>query len=148
MKHSTFNFQHSTATGIAALPLVLMVGGLITAITIALLTGNFLATQSEFGLRLNSQAFSAATSGIQDAFLRIIRDKTFTGSYTITFADGSMVDVTVCKDSIAPVCVGLGKDQITALGKSQNRNRKFQAVVDVDAVTGEVELESLTEVAL
>ncbi len=138
----------STRGGIAALPLVLMIGGLITEITIALLAGNLLATQSEFGLRLNSRAFAASQSGIQDAFLRIIRDKTFASSYTITFADGSTADVTVCKDSIAPVCVGLGKDQITALGKAQTKNRRFQGVVDVDAVTGEVKLESITEVAL
>lgn len=141
-------YKLSTTRGIAALPLVLMVGGLITAITLALLVANLLATQSEFGLRLSSQAFTAAQSGVQDAFLRIVRDKTFTGSYAITFADGSSAAVTVCKDSIAPVCVGVGKDLITALGQAQTRNRKFQAVVDLDAVTGEAKLESLNEVAL
>ena len=106
--YSLFTIHNSTRKGIVALPLVLMIGGLITTITIALLTSNLLGTQSEFGLRLNSQAFTAAQSGIQDAFIRIIRDKTFTSSYTITFADGSTADVTICKDSIAPVCVGLG----------------------------------------
>lgn len=134
--------------GIAALPLVLMLGGLITAITVSLLMANLLSTQSEFGLRLNSQAFAASQSGIQDAMLRIIRDKTFASSYTINFADGSSADITVCRDAIAPVCVGLGKDKITSLGKSQGRNRKFQAIVNVDAVTGEMILESITEVAL
>lgn len=134
--------------GIAALPLVLMLGGLITVVTTSLLMANLLSTQSEFGLRLNSQAFAAAQSGIQDALLRIARDKTFASSYTMNFSDGSTVDVAVCRDAIAPVCVGLGKDRVSATGKSQGRNRKFQAIVNVDSVTGEMILESITEVAL
>jgi len=134
--------------GLAALPLVLMLGGLITAITVSLLMANLLSTQSEFGLRLNSQAFAASQSGIQDALMRIVRDKTFAGSYSINFTDGSSVDVIVCRDAIAPVCVGLGKDKVTALGKSQGRNRKFEVIAGVDSTTGEMSVESINEIAL
>lgn len=144
------NFRHyklSTVNGIAALPLVLMLGGLITEVTIALLVGNYLATQSEYGLRLNSQAFAAAASGIQDATERLIKDKTFSGSYTITFPD-STADVSVCVNAIEPLCVGLGKAQISSLGQAGTRNRSLIAVLSVDSTTGEVQLESVTEVAL
>ncbi len=146
-KLSTFNFQLSTRKGIAALPLVLMVGGLITQITVALMVSNFLLTQSEFGLRSSSEAFLAAQAGYQDAFIRIIRSKEYAGSYTLTFAN-STVDVTVCSDAPDPICVGLNKDKITVLGKSQNRNRKFEAILDVSQTTGEATLESFAEVAL
>ncbi len=132
--------------GIAALPLVLMIGGLIAEIIIAMIVGNFLLTQSESGLRLSSEAFLAAQSGYQDAFIRIIRDKEFSGSYTLVFS-GSSVDVTVCSDAPSPACAGLDKDKITVVGKSRGRNRKFEAILDVSQATGEATLESLAEVA-
>lgn len=145
--HSSFMIHDSTRKGIAALPLVLMISGLIAEVTVALLVGNFLATQSEYGLRLNSRAFAAAASGIQDATRRLIKDKTFSGSYALALAD-STADISVCVNSIAPLCVGLGKAQITSLGKAGTRNRSLTAVLSVDSTTGEVKIESITEVAL
>ncbi len=133
--------------GIAALPLILMIGGLIGEIIVALLVGNFFLTQSESGLRASSKAFLAAQSGYQDAFLKIIRNKSSDGSYSITFSDSS-VDVTVCKDAPDPVCVGDDKDKITVLGTSGNKNRKFEAILDVNQNTGQATLESFTEVPL
>lgn len=133
--------------GIAALPLVLMIGGLITEITVALMVSNFILTQSEVGLQASSEAFLAAQAGYQDAFMRIIRNKEYSGSYTLTFPN-STVDVTVCSDAPEPVCAGLNKDIITVLGKSQNRNRKFEAILDVSQATGESLLSSYAEVAL
>lgn len=147
LSNSLLIIRNSVRRGIAALPLVLMLGGLITEVTVALLVGNYLATQSEFGLRLNSQAFAAAASGIQDATQRLIKDKTFNGSYALTLADGT-ADVSVCVNSIAPLCVGLGKAEITSLGKSGTRNRNLTAILSVDSTTGEVKIESITEVAL
>lgn len=152
MRLSTFNFRLSgqglsTNKGIAALPLILMIGGLIGEITVALLVGNFFLTQSESGLRASSKAFLAAQSGYQDAFMKIIRNKTSDGSYTITFADSS-VDVTVCKNAPDPVCVGNDKDKITVLGKYGGKNRKFEAILDVSQSTGLSTLESFNEVPL
>lgn len=140
-------YKLSTTRGIAALPLVLMISGLITEVTVALLIGNFLATQSEYGLRLNSQAFAAAASGIQDATARLIKDKTFSGSYVLTLADAT-ANISICVDAIDPLCVGLGKAQITSLGQAGTRNRSLVAILSVDSTTGEVQLESITEVAL
>lgn len=141
------NFSIISRRGVAALPLVMMIGGLISGIIIALLVSNFLLNQSEVGFRASSAAFLAAQSGYQDAFMRIIRDKEYTGTYTITF-DNSSVDVTVCTDAPDPTCVGFNKSRITVLGQSQNRNRKFEAILDVSQETGEATLESFAEVAL
>lgn len=137
----------STTKAIAALPLVLILGGIITEVTVSLLVANFLITQSEYGLRLNSQAFVAATSGIQDATKRLIKDKTFSGTYILTLAD-STASVSVCVNAISPVCVGLGRAQITSVGTSHGHNRSLQAIFSLDSTTGEVKLQSLTETAL
>ena len=145
--HSSFIVHYSIRKGIAALPLVLMIGGLITEVTVALMVSNFLLIQSETGLRASSEAFLAAQAGYQDAFMRIIRNKEYSGSYTLTFPN-STVDVTVCSDAPDPACVGLNKDRITVLGKSQNRNRNFQAILNVSQITGEATLSSISELAL
>ena len=141
------SIPNSAREGIAALPLVLMIGGLITQIIIAMLVSNFLLTRSESGLRTSSAAFLNAQSGYQDAFMRIIRDKEYAGSYTLIFPDGA-ADVAVCSDAPSPACVGLDRDRITILGKSLNRNRKFEAILNVSQITGEATLESFNEVPL
>ncbi|MBU6141757.1 four helix bundle protein [Patescibacteria group bacterium] len=133
--------------GIAALPLVIMIGGLVIEIAVALLVGNALTSKTELNARLNAQALAAAQSGIQDAMLRIARDKTFSGQYALSFPDGSIANVTVCADQPAPNCVGLNKDQIISLGSMQNRTHQLKAILDVNQATGEVKVESLSEVA-
>ncbi len=133
------------SSGIAALPLVLMLGGLITQISIALLISNFLLLQSELGLRYNSQALAAAQTGIQDGILRVIRDKTFSSSYTITLPDGSTADVSVCTNTPDPICIGADRGRVISVGKSHARNKKLQAILDVSQVTGAVKVVSLSE---
>ena len=141
------NLKFEFSNGIAALPLVLMIGGLIGEIFVALLVGNFFLVQSESGLRASSKAFLAAQSGYQDAFIRIIRNKSSEGSYTLNFSDSS-ADVTVCRNLPEPACAGLNKDKITVLGRYHDKIRKFEAVLDVNQSTGEATLESFNEVAL
>lgn len=129
--------------GIVALPVILMLGGLIAEIAIAMAVSVFLLTSSEFGMRLSSDAFFAARAGIQDGILRIVRDKNFTSSYNLTVGNVT-ADVTVCNIS----CVGAGKAKVAAVGRAQSRSRKLEAVFAVSSGTGEVRLESLKEVQL
>ncbi len=78
--------------GTVTLPVVILMGGIITEIAIA---GAFLAyflSQSGFGLKLSAEAFAAAQSGIEDAKLKIIRNKDFTSSpnpYTLSVGSRS-----------------------------------------------------------
>ncbi|MBI4991747.1 MAG: hypothetical protein HZB99_00825 [Candidatus Harrisonbacteria bacterium] len=134
--------------GVAALPTVLLLGGLIMEIMIAATLSSYLLVSSEFGIRLGSRALFAARSGIQDALIRVVRDKNFTSSsYTLPVGNYS-VEVSVCKDLPEPICVGDGKHKITAVGTAENRSRKLEAIVSVDSATGEARLQSLKEVEL
>jgi len=136
------------------LPVVLLIGGLIMEIAIA---GAFLAYflgQSGFGLKLSAEALAAARSGVEDARLKIVRDKNFTASpnpYTMAVGSRS-AEVTVCKNfrTVSSACdtVMSGKYEVTSLGSAMSKRRQLKAILYIDSTTGEVQLESLNEVAL
>ena len=132
------------SAGIAALPIILILGGLIGEIVIAATLSSYLLINAQFGIRLSNEAFLASQAGIKDALLRVTRDKNFSSVLYVLAVNNASADVTVCKD----ICVGAGKDQIISIGKSQSRNRKLEAIAAIDSVTGEVRLESLKELEL
>lgn len=126
--------------------MILLIGGLIVELGIALAVVSYFLTQGGFGLKFSGEALMAARSGVQDALVRIIRDKNFNPSpnpYALSAGRGT-AQVTVCKDT----CAGTGKFQIDSLGSSFTKRRKIRAVVSVDSQTGEVKLESEKEISL
>ncbi|MEE8131929.1 MAG: hypothetical protein V3T98_02695 [Candidatus Paceibacterota bacterium] len=130
--------------GIVALPVMLLLGGIIVEIGIAGLLISYFFIQSNLGIRLSAEALAAAQSGIQDATIKIIRDKNFTpGSYSINIGNRS-AQITVCKDT----CAGSGKHQVTSLGIAQKKQRQIQAILNVNSTTGEVKVESIKEIAI
>ena len=145
MKLTTHNSLLNTKAA-ATLPVILLVGGLIVEIGI---TGAFIAyflSQSGFGIKLSEEALAAARAGIQDATIRIVRDKNFNPSpnpYTLTIGNRS-AQVTICKDT----CAGTDKFQVDSLGIAFNKRRKIRAVIYVNSLTGEVKLESEREIAI
>jgi hypothetical protein len=140
--------------GAVTLPIVLLIGGLIMEMAIA---GAFLAYflgQSGFGIKLSAEAFAAAQSGIEDAKLKIIRDKNFTASpnpYELEVGNRS-AEITVCKNlkTVSTDCdtAMSGKYEITSLGSAMTKRRQLRAIFYVDDTTGEAKLESLEEIAL
>lgn len=142
MKNEKLKTKNS---GVAALPTILMIGGITVEIIIALTATSYLFVESEFGSKLSSDAYLAASAGVQDAAMRIIRDKSFTQSTTTLSVGNYSADVFVCKDL---PCAALGKHKILSVGKAQSRRRQLEAILNVDPTTGEVRLESLKEVSL
>ena len=146
MKLITHNLELNDKKAAVTLPVILLVGGLIAEISIA---GAFIAyflNQSGFGIKLSEEALAAARAGIQDATIRIVRDKNFNPSpnpYTLTIGNRS-AQVTICKDT----CAGTDKFQVDSLGIAFNKRRKIRAVIYVNSLTGEVKLESEREIAI
>jgi len=132
--------------GVAVLPAVLLIGGLIAGIGISGVFIAYYLNQSSFGVKLSQEALSAAQSGAQDAMLKIIRDRNFNfnpNPYTLNLGNYS-AQITVCKDT----CAGTGKFQIDSLGTSFNKQRKIRAVINYNNLTGEVRLESEKEIPI
>lgn len=137
--------QNLKLKGVAALTTILMIGGISVTIIIAITATSYLFVQSEFGSKLSSDAFFAASAGVQDATIKIIRDKSFTQATTTLLVGNYSADVAVCRDL---PCAALGKDKILSVGKAQSRRRQLEAILNVDSVNGAVRLESLKEVSL
>lgn len=129
--------------GIASLPVILLLGGIIITIGI---TGAFLLiylNNSLYGTRLSNEALEAAQSGINDAIMRVIVNKDLIDSYEITLGS-STATVTICKD----VCdgVSIGQDKITSVGRSFTKQHQLVAVLNVSSTTGWVTIQSIEEV--
>jgi len=126
--------------------MMLLVGGLIVELGIALAVISYFLVQGSFGLKMSQEALLIARSGAQDAVLRIIRDKTFNPSpnpYTLALGSGS-AQVTVCRDS----CAGTGTFEIDSLASVFTKRRQIRIIVSVDANTGQVKIQSEKEVSL
>jgi len=144
----TTNYSLRTKRGIASLPAILLFGSILIEIGIA---GAFLVyylNNSVYGTRLTNEAIVIAQTGIDDALLRIVLDKTCPNAtclaeYTLTIGRGT-ASVTICKDT----CAGVGKDQITVIGRALTKQRQLIAIVSVDATTGLVTVDSLQDSAL
>ncbi|KKR55663.1 MAG: hypothetical protein UT92_C0001G0006 [Candidatus Curtissbacteria bacterium GW2011_GWA1_40_24] len=135
--------NYKFARAAIVLPTILLIGGIIVEIGLAGVFIAYFFSQSGLGVKLSEEALAAAQAGVQDAILKIVRDKNFgSSSYSLTVANRS-ADVTVCKDT----CAGSGKYQITSLGKALTKRRQVQAIVGVTS-SGETKIESIKEIAL
>jgi len=147
MKAKLFNLLiKNNKKGIAALPTLLLVGGIITAISISLTASLYLYINSTSGANLSLKALSVARSGIYDGLMKVVRDKSLaSANYTLVVGAQSAA-VVICRDT--PECGGSGKFKITSTGSAFTRRKKMEAIVAVDSITGLTKLESLKEVAL
>lgn len=137
-----FNINKS---GIAVLPTILLIGGLVVEIGIAGLFMSYFLNSSGFGVKISEEALSAAKSGVDDAVIKIIRNKGGTilpYPYSLSINNNS-VQVWVLKDS--PL---VGKYEITSLGSAGLKRRKLEAVVNIDNDNREVKVEFIREIAI
>jgi len=131
--------------GVVALPTLLLVGGIVTIISMSLTTSVYLYINSSSGANLSLKALSVAKSGAYDGLMRIVRDKSLVSS-TYTFSvGGESATVVIC----GQLCgVAAGKLKITSVGSALTRRKKIEVIASVDPVTGLVKLESMLEAAL
>lgn len=141
-------WRASSLRAAAALPTILLIGGIVVEIGIALAFIIFFLGQSIFGVRASSDALAAARAGVQDATMQIVRNKEIG---TISYALDSKTDVRICKNFInncaTPVVTG-NKYDVISTGKVLTKNRRLEAILDVNDFTGEVKIESIKEIPL
>jgi len=127
--------------GIAVLPTILLIGGLVVEIGIAGLFISYFLNSSGFGVKISEEALSAAKSGIDDAIIKIIRN-IVSSPYTINIGNNS-AQISVIKD-----LPSVGKYEITSLGSAGLKRRRLQAIINVDNNSNEVKYESLKEISI
>lgn len=151
--------QRSKIKGIAVLPTILLIGGLMAGIGVSLLFVSYFFGQGSFGIKMSNEALVAAQAGISDALMRIIRDKNYNtaGSFYSLSVGSRSAQVIVCAEprktsSILIPCGEIdntlaGKREITSIGSALNKKRRLRAVINVNDSSGEIKTELVEEVA-
>ena len=140
-------------SGVAALPVILLISGIIIEIVAASAFLAFSFSSGSFGSLLATEALFGARAGTDDAFYRVIKNN-YRSSYNLTVDAGShtvSVDITVEKDPIdLGVCtVSWGCHyRIRSTGRVFFRERKMEEILSVDTATREIRKQSLKEIEL
>lgn len=132
--------MNQAKTGIAALPALLLIGGIVIEIAIVSAALTFIGITNALSVRAAAEALFLARAGAQDAIMRVVRDKNFSSSgYTVPVGSRSAT-VVVTKDQPQA-----GQTTITATSSVVRRQKEIQAVVTIDGVTGQSEIVSFKE---
>ena len=136
-------FKTFQQKGIALLPAVLMIGTIMIELGLALTFVIYLSNLSSYGVRLSQEALYAARTGVNDAILRTVRDKSFPSGYsvyTITIGRAN-VEVTVNKN-----IPSTNQNTIKAVATVLTRKKTMEAVISIDSNNGEVAIVSFGEI--
>jgi len=124
--------------GVALLPVILVLFGLVMVVGVAIagisVSENTISSTKD----ASDEALAIAESGIQDALMKLARDKDFTsvGGYNLSVSGGTATII---------VPSGSSKD-ITSSGTLNSKTRKIQLTVNADA-NGKITQTGWTEVA-
>ncbi|KKP85895.1 MAG: hypothetical protein UR88_C0004G0002 [Candidatus Nomurabacteria bacterium GW2011_GWA1_35_8] len=137
-------FIHNREKAFSVLPVVLLIGGLIVEIGISGLFISYFLGSSGFGVKISEEALSSAKSGIDDAIIKIIRNKgsVISSPYNVNIGNNS-AQISIMKD-----LPSAGKYEIVSLGSAGLKRRKLTAVINVNNYDGEVKVEFMREIAI
>lgn len=137
---------YSGIKGVVLLPVFLLVTLIVFEVALAGVIAANALNNTFFGERLSVEALQAARAGAQDAILTVIRkcplSDCLTTSYSIPVGSRSTADVIISRDVVS------GNINITSTGKAFTRNKKVEALLVVDQISGQVKVQSFKEVAL
>jgi uncharacterized protein (UPF0333 family) len=139
---------HIKQKGQVALPFMLLIGSILIEIAIAGALMMYFFGSSRLAERLYARAGAVANTGIKNAIMNISRDKDFVPTATclptstIT-TNSDTASVVVCKTDTSGVESYIYT--ISSLGIAGGRQKKIEATVDVNKITGKVEVNSITE---
>lgn len=139
--------------GLVLLPTVLILGFVVVSIGLTGLFIIFTLNRSNYNIRLAANALAAADAGINDAYLRIIR-----GTNPLS-ADCSALDPASLPlgaynlpvgSHNAYVCIQRSGNvyHVFSLGVARGRRRKLKAILDEDARTKQIRLQTINEIPL
>lgn len=131
--------------GAVSLAAMIIIGSVILEIGIASAVLVFLLTSGGLGARLSQDAYVAAQAGIQDALIRLVRNKDlcsagFTCSLPQLVLGNTSVNADVSRDLASP-----SKYTIKAVGHALNKDRLLCAKAEADTATGLVTVVEVVE---
>ncbi len=129
--------------GIAILPIVFIVGAIVVEIAVIAGILSFFGSSSNFSIKSGQAAVFTARAGIEDALMKITRDKNFytASPYSISVYSGSITT----EASVFVYESGVNEKKIVATSTVFSRTKTITAIVNVNDVTGETSITSMEE---
>ena len=126
--------------GIAALVTMLSLGTLIFIVSLSITVLTFWSIQNIGASHSGLKTYYAAYSGIQDALLKLERNKDFSGDFNLSINSTNDVSISVSNTG----------DQATITVTSAYRqiNKKLQTIVTIDTNTGLITPASTEELTM
>ncbi|PIR87706.1 MAG: hypothetical protein COU10_03180 [Candidatus Harrisonbacteria bacterium CG10_big_fil_rev_8_21_14_0_10_45_28] len=140
MKNSFIKANSRRRRGAAALPVILLLGGIVVEIGVAGAVLLFYLNNSLYGSKLASEALALAQSGSNEAVRQVILNKGTLGPIGMSVGNGSFA-VTISRDCVANSCTVTA----TSLGRVLNREHTIVTTMLVNDDTGEVDIQSIEE---
>jgi len=132
------NFKRNK--GVAALVTVLSLGTLIFIVSLATTVLAFWAIKNIDAMQKSLKAYYAAYSGVQDALIKLERNKDFNSSFNLSINATDDVSVSVAN-------IG-NSATITTTSTLSQINKKIETVTDIDTTTGLITPTSTTELTM
>jgi len=130
-----------TKNGIASLPVIILLGGIVMEIGIAGAVLLFYLNNSLYGTKLANEALSVAQSGVNDAIFQVILDKSTSGDIPAFAVGNGTAEVSIAQSCGVSDCVVT----ITSTGTVLTREHTIVAELNVNSDTGLVSITSILE---
>ncbi|PIR98383.1 MAG: hypothetical protein COT88_01935 [Candidatus Colwellbacteria bacterium CG10_big_fil_rev_8_21_14_0_10_41_28] len=134
--------------GVSALPVILIVSGIIIEVFIAVVAVSNLFSNSTASAQLSVEALEAAESGAEDAIIRVLRlgecSPGAVGCYPLTYTL-TIGNREACVNIVDAV-LGDGSITVISRGAAFTRVRAIQVELAISAITRKLEVQSFAEV--
>lgn len=157
---TVYDLKNIFNNGAAAISTILIVGIIVSEVAVTSLAASYLASQGSLGNMSTFNASFAAQSGIDDALMKVSRNKDFSPNpdpYTLGVGSAS-AQITVCKDATSststPSCntpvptSAHGTFEITSLGTASGKEVDIRALLFSDPNTGMMTVKSILEISV
>jgi len=126
--------------GVAALITILSLGTLVFIISLATSILAFWAIKNIDATQKSLKTYYAAYSGVQDALIKLERNKDFNSSFNLGINTDNDVYVSVINTTSSAT--------ITATSTLSQVNKKIQTITDINSTTGLITPTSTTELTI
>lgn len=126
--------------GVAALVIILSLGTLIFIISLATTILAFWAVKNIDSTQKSLKVYYAAHSGVQDALIKLERNKDFSGNFNLSINSTNDVFVSISNTANSAT--------ITATSTLSQINKKIETITDINTTTGLITPTSTTESTL
>lgn len=122
-------YSHASR-GQASISLVLLIGGIATAVIVTIAIVAIGSIASGFGADQQQRARAAALAGIEDGVLRLTRNPADSGTFTV-FSGNATATITITQNS-----PGAGRASIISEATSGVRRSTLYGIYAIDPFTG------------